>query len=280
MQVPRASPMAPMLHSTLGRDGRMGYERRHRTIRTFEGSVCEANRPIKLGHVTGDSPVTPPLEQTALFSLLGAERLEKIRPHARERRFEEGEFLYFEGEEAEFLWAVGTGEVRTLRGSAAGRVTTLEMLRRGDLFGVAALVPDGVYTEACQGVAAGVAWRVPRRVIVSMLRDDPEMSRALLAIVADRLQRAHIRLCSFAHDSVSARMARAVLEGSPRDAAPGNGRIETTRRLLGDAAGTTVETAIRVLRRFEKAGWIEGGIGWIRVVDREALTRVAAGDAP
>jgi CRP-like cAMP-binding protein len=224
--------------------------------------------------------MTVPLEQTSLVRLLGPERIEKIRPHVREKHFNEGEYLYFEGEDAEFLWAVGDGEVRTLRGSAAGRVTTLETLRRGDLFGVAALAPEGVYTEACQGVAEGRAWRVPRRVIAGLLRDDPEIARALLTIVAERLQRAHERLCSFAHDSVSARMARAVLEASPASSDPGDGRLETTRRLLGDSAGTTVETAIRVLRRFEKAGWIEGGIGWIRVVDRAALARVAAGDAP
>jgi CRP/FNR family transcriptional regulator len=221
-----------------------------------------------------------PLEETALFRLLGPGRIEKIRPHVREKRFGEGEFLYFEGEKAEFLWAVGAGEVRTLRGSAAGRVTTLEMLKRGDLFGVAALAPEGVYTEACQSVSEGRAWRVPRRVIAGLLRDDPEIARALLVIVAERLQRAHERLCSFAHDSVSARMARAVLEASPRESSPENGRIETTRRLLGDSAGTTVETAIRVLRRFEKAGWIEGGIGWIRVLDQGALARVAAGEKP
>ena len=43
--------------------------------------------------------------------------------------------------------------------------------------------------------------------------------------------------------------------------------------------GTTVETAIRVLRRFERSGWIEGGVGWIRILDREALQSVASGDA-
>ena len=42
-------------------------------------------------------------------------------------------------------------------------------------------------------------------------------------------------------------------------------------------AGTTVETAIRVLRRFEKAHWIEGGVGWVRILDRPALENIARG---
>jgi CRP-like cAMP-binding protein len=66
-------------------------------------------------------------------------------------------------------------------------------------------------------------------------------------------------------------MARSLLESDD-----GN-RIETTRRILGESAGTTVETAIRVLRRFEQKGWLEGGVGWVRVLDRGALETIARG---
>jgi len=48
-----------------------------------------------------------------------------------------------------------------------------------------------------------------------------------------------------------------------------------TRRALAEAAGTTVETAIRVLRRFEREGLLEGQVGLLRVVDADALRRVA-----
>jgi CRP-like cAMP-binding protein len=98
--------------------------------------------------------------------------------------------------------------------------------------------------------------------------------RGLLAIVAGRLQNAHERLCSFAQGGVPERLARVVIESAT------DGRVEKTRRLLGESAGTTVETAIRVLRRFEQAGWIEGGVGWIQVLDLEALSRVARGEDP
>jgi CRP-like cAMP-binding protein len=87
-----------------------------------------------------------------------------------------------------------------------------------------------------------------------------------------RLQNAHDRLCSFAHESVPARLARAVLEEADSD------RIETTRRALAESVGTTVETTIRVLRSFEREGWIEGGVGWVRILDHRALLGVARGE--
>jgi hypothetical protein len=39
-----------------------------------------------------------------------------------------------------------------------------------------------------------------------------------------------------------------------------------------------VETAIRVLRRFDRSGWIEGGVGSVRILDRKALERVSRGE--
>jgi CRP/FNR family transcriptional regulator len=216
--------------------------------------------------------VSIPLEETPLFKLLGPERLAQIGPHVRRCAFDAREFLYHEDQPARVLWSVRSGEVRTLKGSANGRVTTLESLYPGDLFGLAAMSDGAHYSETAQGVAAGELWKVPRSAVASLLDADPELSRGLLAIVAGRLKRAHERLFSFAQARVPERLARAVLESAE------DGEVQKTRQLLGESAGTTVETAIRVLRRFERAGWIEGGIGRIHVVDAEALERVASGE--
>lgn len=215
-----------------------------------------------------------PLEDTPLFRLLGPERLERLRPHVRRCPFEEREFLYHECQPAGVLWSVRSGEVRTLKGAPNGRVTTLESLHPGDLFGLAAMGGGAEYTETAQGVAAGEVWRIPRSAVASMLDADPELSRGLLEIVAGRLLSAHERLFSFAHARVPERLAQVVLEAAV------DGRVDKTRQLLSESAGTTVETAIRVLRRFERAGWIEGGIGRIQVIDHEALERVAQGEDP
>jgi CRP-like cAMP-binding protein len=49
-----------------------------------------------------------------------------------------------------------------------------------------------------------------------------------------------------------------------------------TRRALAEAAGTTVETAIRVLRRFEREGLVRGEVGRVHLLDERALRKMAS----
>jgi CRP/FNR family transcriptional regulator len=214
------------------------------------------------------------LEATPLFRVLDAGRRERLRSRVRTSSYGAGQYLYFDAQSADALWAVRSGAVRLLRSVAVGRVTTLETLGPGDLFGLAALFPAGPYGETAEAVTATRVWRIARSELERVLGGDPALMRGVLGIVMERLARAHERLCAFAHASVPQRLAAELL------AAPDGERTESTRRLLGERAGTTVETAIRVLRRFERAGWIEGGIGWVRILDRRALERIASGEDP
>jgi CRP-like cAMP-binding protein len=214
------------------------------------------------------------IEQAEIFRSIPPGRLAALRNEVSLRKVRAGEYLYFDTQPAEHLWIVRSGAVRTLKASMAGRITTLEQIGPGEIFGMAAVMGSATYNESAQVVVEGEVWRARRSLLGEVLSEQPSFAAEILSLVARRLQGAHDRLCSFAHDSVPARIARAVLEQDKGE------RIEVTRRALAETAGTTVETAIRVLRGFQRAGWIDGGVGWIQALDREALGRVAEGEKP
>jgi CRP/FNR family transcriptional regulator len=214
------------------------------------------------------------IQQAEIFSSIPPERLAELRSQLSARKVRAGEYLYFDTQPAEHLWIVRVGVVRTIKASIAGRITTLEQLGAGEIFGMAAVMGNATYNESAQAVIESEVWRARRSLLAEVLADQPTFAAAILALVARRLQGAHDRLCSFAHDSVPARIARAVLEQDHGE------RIEVTRRAIAEAAGTTVETAIRVLRGFQRSGWVDGGVGWIQVLDRPPLERVADGEKP
>jgi CRP-like cAMP-binding protein len=209
------------------------------------------------------------LEDAEFFRSVGPDRLVRIRRLVHERRFLRHQVLFFEGEAAKSLWTVRTGEVRLYKASPSGRITTLESLVPGEIFGALSALGEEHYPASAETVTTGAAWCLPRDVFLRLLSEEPHLAVEVLRIVSNRLHEAHERLRSFAHDPAPRRLARALLRTARR------GEAQVTRRVLAEAAGTTVETAIRVLRRFERDGIVHGEVGRLNVLDEQALRRIA-----
>jgi len=212
------------------------------------------------------------LAQAEFFRSLPPERLEQVRLQVRERAYPRRKVLFREGQPAEFLWAVRKGEVRIVKTTADGRVMTLETIHPGEIFGAVAALEGSTYPASAETTVDSTVWRLSRVGLLGLVRADPSLSREIIAIIARRLRGAHSRLRSVAYDPAEARLAQALLR-AVRD-----GEAHVTRRELAEEAGTTVETAIRVMRRLEKDGLIHGDVHQIRIVDEIELRRVAGQD--
>ncbi len=209
------------------------------------------------------------LETAEFFRALSPERLEGVRPLLVRKQFERQKVLFFAGKPADYLWVVQTGEVRLYKSSIDGRLATLETLQAGEAFGAISALGQEQYPASAEAMSDGSAWCLPRSVVFTLLRDEPQLAVEVLRIVSGRLHHAHERLRSFAHDPAPARLASALLDAARQ------GEARTTRRALAETAGTTVETAIRVLRRFEREGLIRGAVGRVEVLNAEELRRMS-----
>lgn len=211
------------------------------------------------------------IESAELFRVLAAGRLAEVRSQLLERRFERRQVLYFEGSPCDRLWIVRCGRVRLYKSSPGGRVTTLDQLGPGEIFGVVSALDQKTYSSSAETVTSGAAWWLPRASFERLLEREPHLASEILAIVSRRLRDAQNRLRSLAHDPAPVRLASALLRVAE------NGQAHITRQALAEAAGTTVETAIRVLRRLEREGIVRGEVGLVHVLDPEALRARAEG---
>jgi CRP/FNR family transcriptional regulator len=209
------------------------------------------------------------LERVEFFRALGPQLLARVRAHVREQLFAAHASLFVEGQSAEALWAVRHGVVRLYKTSPDGRVTTLETLAPGEIFGAVSALDADRYPASAESLAEVSVWTLARSTFVRLLAEEPRLGVEILGIVSRRLHAAHERLRSLAHDPAPARLARELLH------AASNGEARITRRALAEAAGTTVETAIRVLRRFHREGIIRGAVRHVSVIDAPALRRIA-----
>ena len=141
----------------------------------------------------------------------------------------------------------------------------------GEVFGALTPLEPDAHPASAEVVQAGSAWCLPSATFARLLADEPRIAVEILRILSRRLRYGHERLRAFAHHPAPARLARVLLEAAQ------GGSAQVTRRALAESASTTVETAIRVLRRFERAGLIHRSVGEIEVLDARELGRIAAG---
>ncbi|MBW2245565.1 MAG: Crp/Fnr family transcriptional regulator [Deltaproteobacteria bacterium] len=226
-----------------------------------------------MGHLESgrvDANRNSELENAEFFRALGPERRSSVSHMVLEKTLRRGRILFLEGNPADYLWVVKQGEVRLYKASPNGRLMTLEILRPGEMFGAVSALDQDCYTASAEVVNDGIAWIIPRRVMLKLVAEVPTAAIEILVVASRRLHDAHERLRSVAHDPARARLAQALLRASQ------GGKAEVTRRALAEAAGTTVETAIRVVRRFEREGVIAGEVGRVTIIDVDTLKDIAS----
>ena len=165
------------------------------------------------------------------------------------------------------------GEVRVARGSATGRSLELYRVGPGELCVVSASGLFGSTPLSAHGVAT-----VPTQLMLlspaafeQALVHEP-FRRYVFGVFADRLADLMSLAEAVAFQRLDQRLAAALL---------GHGTtVQATHQALADELGTVREIVTRLLKRFERAGWVAMGRERIDVRDAMALRAVAAGAAP
>ncbi|MBL8335024.1 MAG: Crp/Fnr family transcriptional regulator [Rubrivivax sp.] len=182
-----------------------------------------------------------------------------------------GTTLFEEGNPCRGFPLVLQGAVRVARGSPGGRSLELYRVSPGELcvvstaclFGTAALSAHGVTAEPTElavlspaGFATWVAHESFRRFV--------------FGVFADRLSDLMALAEAVAFQRLDQRLAHALL---------GRGSVvRVSHQALADELGTVREIVTRLLKRFERSGWVAVSRERIEVVDAPALRALAGGD--
>lgn len=164
------------------------------------------------------------------------------------------------------------GEVRVARGSVQGRSLELYRVGPGELCVVSASCLFGHSLLSAHG-----ATTAPTRLAVlspaaldACCAHEP-FRRFVFGVFADRLADLMALAEAVAFQRLDQRLAAALL---------GHGEVlHTSHQALADELGTVREMVTRLLRRFERSGWLVLGRERIEIRDAAALRRLSAGDA-
>lgn len=200
------------------------------------------------------------LSQISPFKVLPPDELNRLASRLQRKTYSKGETIYAEGDPAESVWVVTQGRIQIFKYSTQGRPLAIESIAPGELFGTLCRLGGDGRQYPCTAVAAvdSDVLRIADREFLDVYNRFPAVVMGVCSLCSQRLRAVQGLSCS-SQEPVEKRLAMLLLKLQKK-----HGMIlPFTKRELAEQVGTTVETTIRVMSRFQKKGWVSSARGQI-----------------
>jgi len=213
------------------------------------------------------------LRRTSIFSGLGDTELNELADLAVERSFVPGEFIFWDGDATDWFHIVAEGNVKVLKHASSGKEFIIAFFGPNEMFGEVAVFENQPYPASAQAAAATKVLGIRREDFLTFLSNRPQVAIGIINILAGRLRVAQTRLKDLAGERVEQRLARTLLMLFSKL----GHTLPFTRQDIADMAGTTTETAIRVMSHLRERGIIRSVRGKVIILDEVKLKLLSEG---
>lgn len=209
------------------------------------------------------------------FISLNTQQIEDVQQRFQQKHYAAGSTIYSAAEPAKRLAIVARGAVKVQRPTPDGKDVLLDLLVPGDHFGSLAELGDAIYPDTAIAHTECCILSTTSAEFSQMLAQYPSVAIDSLSIVAARLRQAQSTIEHLSAYTVEQRIARSLTNLVNKIGVEQDGAtlidIPLSRQDLADMAGTTVESASRVMSEFKRDGLINSGRRWISVLDEDGL---------
>jgi len=220
------------------------------------------------------------LRSTPIFSRLSVNDRRTIAEVARVQHFGKGETIFVQESPSDAFYAITSGRVKIFKMMPNGKDVILEVFGPGDPLGAVAAYMDRPFPASASALEDTTCVIIPRPVFFRLLEAHPSLVRGLLLGLTTRLVELTNRLAELTGGRIESRFARLLLKlASEMGRAERGGTyipLTLSRQELADMTGTTIETCIRIMSRWNKDDVVRTEKGGFVVLDRKELERVAA----
>ncbi|MBI2870656.1 MAG: Crp/Fnr family transcriptional regulator [Candidatus Omnitrophica bacterium] len=206
------------------------------------------------------------LQKTDPFRRLSREDQHRLAEASSEKHFAKGEVIFYEGQPSDAVWLVKSGRVHLLKVLADGKVSTTCVMTRGEVFCCLPSLDRKPYPADAVAAEPTTVMRIPIQAMHGIMRRSFDFTQDVMCLFCERLrivERAGCRL----YEPAELRLAHTLLVLGKKF----SGTIPLTRQEFAEIAGTTHETAIRILSRFKQQGLIQSSRGKTTITNSEGL---------
>lgn len=201
------------------------------------------------------------LKKSEIFSLLKEEELGEISTLFEESPVKNNHYVFMEGDPCRWLYIVAKGRIKIFKNTLAGKDVILEIKSPGDIFGCVAVLDNRPFPASAQAMESASVIKIDRQNLLKIMEAYPALKLGTAKYFSDRLRDAHDMLKNIATERVEKRIASMLLKLSEKVGVKENSYTKIdfplTRQEIAEMVGTTVETCIRSMSKFQKQGMVK-----------------------
>lgn len=242
--------------------------------------------PLKTPIVDGISiPERPSnvsvIQACSLLNSLEPQVVEQLAHRSFMAYAEKGEMIWMAGAPAEFCSVLGTGFVKMSKSTPHGQEVAVELLGPGQAFGLMAAIEGRSFPLSATAVTNSWYLKIPTRELISIYQVSSLLKDGIIRSLGPRLRKAHDMMTRLSSARVEERIAAIlfILADSYGHATCRGIElcVPLTRSDLSEMAGTTTESTIRVLSRWQKEGLVSTENRLITIRNHVGLEEVLTG---
>jgi CRP/FNR family transcriptional regulator, cyclic AMP receptor protein len=203
------------------------------------------------------------------FGSLSPSAIEQLTGLLTSQLFAKDEIIVRQGEAGNCLYIIQSGKVKICNLAADGGELVFGFLTAGDLLGEMAVIDGGPRSTTAIAIENTKALLLERPAFLHFLRCVPEASLSVINVLCRRLRDTNRHLEEITSLSVSARLARRLIEISP---------CKFSQENLARIVGTSRITVNRILNSFVSLGLVSVSRKNVTIMNLKGLRSIAKYD--
>ncbi|NBA85924.1 response regulator [Emticicia sp. CRIBPO] len=203
----------------------------------------------------------------------GEEELAKLAQNREVRVYKKKSEIYREGDFPLYLFYVIKGKVKTYKTNDYGKELIINIFDKDEYLGYVDLLQESSYTESATAMEDCEICLIPKNDFNMLVHRNTQVTRKFMELLSKNIKSHEEQLIKLAYNSVRKRVAEALLKFHSHlitDNTP-NTYMKISREDLSNIAGTSLETAIRMLSDFKDEKLIDIETGKVKILHLEKL---------
>ena len=214
-------------------------------------------------------------KSSALFSALTDEEIQLIRERRRRVVFKKGETICKQGTPISHVLSFNEGLAKLFLEGIDDRPSILQILKPVYFLGGSGIFIDWIYHYTVTALIESTVCFVDVTLFLQLINENSKFANAYMKYLSKNILSMQVRLVNLTQKQVPGRMADTLIYLSEEIYDAKIFKLNLSKQELADLSGMSKDSALKVLRDFQRSGIINFSDVELEIVNPDELVRIS-----